>query len=400
MLRKLRRKFVILTTVISVVVMLVILCAVNFANYTSMIYNSDELLFLLSENNLNSHGLPPRPDRFSQEIAFTTRYFSVMTDKEGNIDFIDTRNISSVTSGGAIEFTQQVSETGSTSGTIDNYRYSVADNGYGYTYLFLDIEEELRSASSYLFYSVIILVIAVFVIFGLSFFASKYAVSPIVKSYERQKRFITDVSHELKTPLSIIKANNEVLELDYGQSEWTDSVNSQVSRLTSLVESLVSLTRTDEEQKGAIKTNFSLSDALCETAKNFDAPLAKANLKLNLNIEKNFSYYGDESALRKLFEILIENAVKYSPGNTAVDVSLMGNPGRPVLTVKNECPGIAPGRHDNWFDRFYREDTARTGGSGGFGIGLSIAKNICDKHKAKITAKSTDGDSIVILVGF
>ncbi len=396
MLKKLRRKFTLLTTTISVVALIIILLAINITNYTSMLASSDEIIVALTENGLRLPFGPP--DRSPKEFAYTTRYFSVMTDKDGNIDFIDTKNISSVSPEDAIAYTTLIGESAVNNGTIDNFRYSVTNNGVGYTYMFLDIEEELMSVSAYIFYSLLTLLIATVVIFVLSFIVSKYAVSPIVKSYERQKRFITDVSHEFKTPLAIIKANNEVLQLDYGKSEWKDSIDKQVGRLTLLVESLVALTRTDEEQNGIIKTTFSLSDALLETVNSFEAPFTSAKLKTDFNIEKNLSYFGDETALRKLFEILIENAVKYSPENTTIRISLLSNAGKPILVVKNECVGVVPGKHDNWFDRFYREDMARTGE--GFGIGLCIAKNICEKHKAKISVKSTHNNTVIVTVIF
>ncbi len=398
MLKKLQKKFVLLTTVISVVVMLLIAVAINIINYSSIMSYSDDVLDILAGGNLySSAGAPPHP-MLPREFAFTTRFFIVNSNADGRIVYIDTKNISSVSSGEARAYVERINELGKTSGRVDDFRFIKTQNPVGYTYIFLDIEEDIIGFENYMLYSVLIVSSAVVLIFILSCLLSKKAVSPIAESYEKQKRFITDVSHEFKTPLAIIKADCDVIEIDSGESEWVGSIKSQTSRLDALVENLISLTRLDEEQTTMLKTDFSLSDAVNDTLSEFTTAIKNADLEFDCKIDKNISYNGDEALIRKLVAILIENAIKYS--NKSIKATLSSSGNKVVFSMQNSCDAIEIGKHSNWFERFYRADESRSSEAKGFGIGLSVAKSICDKHKAKISAESKTGQEIIISVVF
>ncbi len=398
MLKKLQKKFILLTTLISVIVMILIAVAINYINYNSIVSYSDEVLSVLLEHNLNLYENTPPPGRFPMEFAFTTRFFVVSVNSNDEIDFIDTKNISSVSYERAVTYVLNASEAGELSGTVDNFRYIKTENSIGYTYIFLDIEEDLMGFESYMLYSIIIVLSAVVFIFILSCIFSKRAVSPIAESYERQKRFITDVSHEFKTPLTIIKADCDVIELDSGSGEWTDSIKTQISRLDNLVENLISLTRLDEEKLAVSKTIFSLSDAIADILGEFTPAIKNANLNITSNIGQNITYNGNEMLIRELFSILMENAIKYSEGY--IEVSLLNVGGRNIFKIENSTDDVAIGKHSNWFERFYRADESRSSDKKGFGIGLSIAKSICEKHGAKISAESKTGKEITLTIAF
>ncbi len=441
MLKQLQRKFVILTTAISVIVLIIIAVSVNIANYFSMINHADDVLSLIingelprhetsdvsevsgsdniSSNDQNNDNLnditsqstdisnansgvapPPHRNDFSKEIAFTTRYFVVRSNAQGAYDYVNTKNISYISPEDAVNFAILVAESGNTSGTLDDFKYAKVENPVGYSYYFLDIEEDIISFERYVYFSALITLGASCVIFALSFIFSKKAVAPIAQSYERQKTFITDVSHEFKTPLAIIKADSEVIELESGESEWTSSINSQVQRLNSLVENLVSLTKLDEQQNKFIKTQLNLSELANNTINEFSATLQSHNLTFNTNIKKDIFVKGDEKSLSNLLGILIENAVKYAPKNSDVSASVYEKSGKKIFEIKNDCEDFKPGKHKQLFDRFYRNDKARNSDSKGFGIGLSIAKSICDMHGAKITAESKTGSEIIFTVAF
>ncbi len=401
MLKKLQRKFVLLTTGISVVVLIFIAATINIVNYISVNNNSEDVLNILIENNMSitwenftSH------DNFSSEIEFTTRFFVVRIDSELNVGYIDTKMISSVTPEKASEYAQQVYQDGASEGIIGNFRYKRTETGYGYTYVFLDIQDELRAFNDYLFYTVIITLSAIALIFIFACLLSKKAVSPIVKSYERQKRFITDVSHELKTPLAIIKADSDVIEIDNGETEWTSSIKAQVTRLNNLVENLITLTKMDEEKERINSTEFCLSEILNQTLEEFRASAKNACVDFSKNIKDDVVYKGEEASIKKLIEILVENAIKYSVENTMIRVTLEVNGNRKKLSIENASRNVSVGKHNSWFDRFYREDTARNSDSKGYGIGLSIARAICEKHNAKISAESKTGQETIISVVF
>lgn len=261
------------------------------------------------------------------------------------------------------------------------------------------------------------------------YFFSGKILKPVSESYEKQKRFITDASHEIKTPLTIIDANTEVIEMMEGENEWTNSTRKQVARLTSLTEKLVFLSRMDEEATKLEMLEFSLSDAILDTAEPFKAIARTKGKKLTIDVIDGILYTGDEKTIRQLVSILLDNAMKYSgcssvsfekgninkknlnktsqtqndcvttTGDTAPEIELTMRPSGKtrIITVWNtvdENANIKKGRQDMLFERFYRTDTSHNSKTGGFGIGLSAAYAIVKAHKGKITAESKDGRSI------
>lgn len=391
MFEKLQKKFVLLTTTISVLVLVFIAVMINAINYTSIHRKSDEMIDLLIGNNMMLNESLGQPKNLPREILFTTRFFDVAFDTTGNIIHVNTKNISSVSPEKAVWYASEV--YGNSSGIIDDYKYLVSENPNGKIVVFLDIQNEINGLNDYVLYSFIVVSIAILLILTLSIFLSKKAVEPYVQGYKRQKSFITNVSHEFKTPLAIIRADCDVLELENSETEWTNSIKKQISRLNTLVENLISLTKLDEKAK-LLKTEFSLNDALEETINQFSSSIMGANINLHENINDNITYRGDESLIRELMSILIENAIKYSTGE--IKISLKSK----VLTIENSCKNIEIGRHNEWFERFYRGDSSRNSTVKGFGIGLSVAKDICNMHGAKIFAESKTKQNVIITVNF
>ncbi len=388
MLKTLQRKFILLTTAISIVTMLLIGVAINAVNYRNIISNSDAVLDFLIENDMEFAPSLVVLERFSRELAFTTRYFVVGTDEGLDISFVNTNNISSVSPEQAIVYAQQAKDDGKEYGTIENYRYVRTQYNRAETFLFLDIEEELMNFNSFMNMSILVFVTATAVIFVLSCVFSRFAVTPITKSYERQKRFITDVSHEFKTPLSIIKADCEVIEIEGDESEWTSSIKNQITRLNSLVEGLITLTKLDEQSIKSNRVDIPLSLLLFETLDEFVSSAQSKNLSFVTNILPDVVVKGDLNSLRTLFETVVENAIKYADPGSPITVQLKMSGGKKLITITNYTADIPVGRHDDWFTRFYREDASRNSKGKGFGIGLSMAKSICDNHGGKIFAES------------
>ncbi len=400
MLKKLQKKFVFFTTLISVIVMISIAITINIVNYTSMINKADLVLNMIADDDLKEkNNFRPRP-QISKEIAYTTRFFEVIIDEDENVEKIDTKNISYISAQDAMDYVDKTNKSSSDNGTIDEFRYIVIEENDRKTYIFLDIEQELLNFYNYLFYSVIVLFIALILIFILSIVFSKKVVSPIAQSHQRQKQFITDVSHEFKTPLAIINADCDVIEIDNGETEWTDSIKNQVDRLNNLVENLISLTRLDEDSVKLNKENFSLTDTVKRVTNNFSPTIYSNNLTIDGDVTDNMIIYGDEKAIYNLLSVLTENAIKYTTSGGTIFVSLYEKNKKVIFTIENPCDSIEIGTHNNWFERFYREDDSRNSESKSFGIGLSIAKAICDKHNAKISAESKTGNEIVFTIVF
>lgn len=222
--------------------------------------------------------------------------------------------------------------------------------------------------------------------------ASGRAVKPIAESYARQRQFVTDAGHELKTPLTVISSSNELARIIYGDSEWFDSIDRQTGRMNGLVRSLITLAKMDEEQK-PVFTSFSLSDAVYDTAGSFKGLLHSQGKRLTLDIAENMEYTGDESRIRQMVSILMDNAAKYCDSQGTVSVRLSRDK-RIRLTVLNDFAAVDNCELDKLFERFYRADKARTP-DGSYGLGLSIAKSVVELHKGEIRAKAPDHGHIL-----
>ncbi|WP_027399018.1 sensor histidine kinase [Anaerovorax odorimutans] len=404
MAEKLRKKFIILSVGVVFAVLLVIAGFINISNYSQIVTHADELLNILEENNGNfpkennskdKYDLPPK---MSPEAPFTTRFFIVKTDENNDPVAIDIGKISSATTTEAIDYAKQVLKKEKSSGFIKDYKYRIIQKDYGNMIVFVDCGRDLQMFHTFLYNSIEICLIGITAVFILVFIFSKKVIAPVAESYEKQKQFITDASHELKTPLAIISTNTEVLEMDYGESEWTRNIHNQIGRMSELISSLISLTRMDEEKNELLKTDFSLSDAISETAEPFKT-IAKIDSKeLIVKVEKNLSYCGNEQAIRQLISILLDNAIKYATDNSQMVLSLKRQGKKYILQSMNEAYNLNSQNYDILFERFYRADSSRNSKKGGYGIGLSVAKSIVMQHKGKITAESPDGKKLIITV--
>ncbi len=379
----------------------------------------------LKENDLKRHGISP-------ESQFDTRYFTVTINSNGDVENIDTSKIASVSSENAAEYAKKLWKSGKKgdgkSGFAESCKYLTVDDDGSTMYIFLSCQRELSTIKTYILASVGISVFGLGVVFVMIYFFSGKILKPVSESYEKQKRFITDASHEIKTPLTIIDANTEVIEMMEGENEWTSSTRKQVARLTSLTEKLVFLSRMDEEATKLEMLEFSLTDAILDTAEPFKTVARTKGKKLTIDVTDGILYTGDEKTIRQLVSILLDNAMKYSGCSSAsfeksninktnlnkttqtqndcvttinqapeIEISLKPSGKNRIITVWNtvdETANIKKGRQDMLFERFYRTDTSHNSKTGGFGIGLSAAYAIVKAHKGKITAESKDGRSI------
>nr|WP_308496527.1 HAMP domain-containing sensor histidine kinase [uncultured Agathobacter sp.] len=389
----------------------------------------------LNENDLKRHGISP-------ESQFDTRYFTVTINSKGDVENIDTSKIASVSSENAAQYAKKLWKSGKNgdgkNGFSESFKYLTVGEGGSTMYIFLSCQRELSTIRTYVLASVGISVFGLAVVFVMIYFFSGKILKPVSESYEKQKRFITDASHEIKTPLTIIDANTEVIEMMEGENEWTSSTRKQVARLTSLTEKLVFLSRMDEEATKLEMLEFSLSDAILDTAEPFKAVAGTKGKKLTIDVTDGILYTGDEKTIRQLVSILLDNAMKYSGCSSAshekgninkknlnktnfnktnlnkttqtqndcvttinpapeIEISLKPSGKNRIITVWNtvdETANIKKGRQDMLFERFYRTDTSHNSKTGGFGIGLSAAYAIVKAHKGKITAESKDGRSI------
>ena len=257
--------------------------------------------------------------------------------------------------------------------------------------VFLDCYQALRAVKTVLIWSLAADAGCILLVLLLVVLLSRKAIDPVVRSAQQQKQFITDASHELKTPITVIATSLKVLEMETGKQKWIDKALAQTEKLTSLVNALVTLSRMDEEQSPLHMAEFPISETVRETAESFRELAEERGHTLELSIAPDLTYRGDEYAVRQLVSILLDNAVKYALPETPIRLSLERSRRGVVLQTEN-CCGSQPIEVDRLFDRFYRGDPSR-GETGGFGIGLSLARGIAEGHRGRIFARQT-GETI------
>lgn len=429
MIKKLRARFILIAMVSTAIVLVAILGSINIINYVNVNRNANERLALLAENKgdfskirgefikpeekplgereLNSPDGSFAPDpqskkgAMSAETPFDTRFFTVSIDAQGNLISTNTESIAAITSDEAASYALTLWEKGKTSGYWGSYKFTFvpnADETGNSMYIFLDCQRELDTFRNFLLASIGISAVGLLLVFILVIFFSGIVVRPIAESYEKQKRFITDASHEIKTPLTIIDANTEVIEMVHGESEWTESIRNQIKRLTDLTNKLVFLSRMDEESATLTMLDFSLSDAVEETALPFEAVAASQGKRFTMDIAPHITYHGDEASIRQAVSLLLDNAMKYSTDASEIMLTLSSSGSNRILTIKNKASNLTVGNLDILFERFYRPDASRSSSTGGHGVGLSVVQAIVLAHKGKISAKSTDGETIAFKV--
>ncbi|MEE1009953.1 MAG: HAMP domain-containing sensor histidine kinase [Agathobacter sp.] len=425
MLKTLRNKFIKIAMLSVAAVLVVIIISINFANYIQITKTSNTKISLIAQNdgifpnlsndkdspdkNIPNKKRPQTKDELMErerklplESSFDTRYFTVLMRNDGTVISVDTGKISAVSTSTAKSYAIMLYKDEKSKGYLQQYKYKSfvkeGETSSNILYVFLDCERELDSFWNTIFASIFISVISYIIIFYMVCHFSKKILKPVAESYEKQKRFITDASHEIKTPLTIIDANTEIIEMTMGENDWTISTKKQIKRLTDLTEKLVFLSRMDEENTRLEMEEFSLSEALLDTIHPFSS-VAKAKGKtLTYDIISDINYYGDEKNIRQLISILLDNALKYSNENGEISIKLYTLGKNKIITVWNSVENISSGKHDELFDRFYLLDESRNSQTGGFGIGLSVAYAIVKAHKGTIKAKSDDEKSILFTI--
>lgn len=397
MIKRLRKKFIRIA-MISVTAVMIILClTVNIANYISVNSELTQMLQMIYDNQgtiPREPGGKPNPN-FTKETPYSTRYFVLRFNDSGELSQANLLNISSVTQEDADKYAQIAIKHGEGFGYCSGYKYLVAKTGENKQMaIFLDCYSEMRSVFSLAVISFVSMIICIAIVYAVVVLFSRRTIDPVVKASEMQKQFITDASHELKTPITVIATSLKVLEMETGKQKWIDKATAQTEKLKDLVNSLVTLSRMDEEKSPLKFSRFNISDAVKEAVDSFEDFAQSKGHELISDITPNLEYYGDEYAIRQLVSILTDNAIKYSSANTPIEFSLKKGKKGVIIGTKNECENIDISELNKLFDRFYRADKSRGAETKGFGIGLSIARSIAIGHKGSICAKSENGHCV------
>ena len=395
-------------------ILVVMIAVINITNAVGIFRDTDNQLAILTSNNglfpgmeRNNRFAPFGPfDPFSfdrlqntkvLEMPYQSRYFVVWFDSSQNISALDLMHIAAVSEEDATNYGLQAAVSNKEKGMLHSYRYQKATTSEGNLFIvFVDMSISLLNIYSLLSKSILVGLFALVAMFILVFMFSTSAVAPVVESLEKQKRFITDAGHELKTPLAVISANVDVLELEAGKSEWTSSIRNQVKRMNSLVKNLLTLSRMDEERMRVVFTDFDLSITVKEAATSFQALAESKGKNYQTEIEDGIHITGDQKSIEQLTSLLLDNAMKYSSENGLIRLLLVKDK-QITLEVSNTCNSIPDGNLDRLFDRFYRADSSRSRDTGGYGIGLSVARAIATSHGGTIEALR-DGDKLIRFV--
>lgn len=404
MIQRLRKKFIWVSGLSVFTVLLMIGIGINIANHNRIDQKPNQILNILLVHNgefPETIGIDKReniegPFAFSPETPFMTRYFYLKTNLQGDIIEVNTAHITAVTGEEAKTYLTKVGEK--KEGLIGQYKFKMAENSAEKIYIFIDYSRELEMLTSFFVNTLMVSVIGLVGVIILLFLFSGRAIQPIVQGYEKQKQFITDASHELKTPLAIIATNTEVVELENGVNQWTQNIQHQVQRLSELINHMVSLARMDEEKAQIDMIDFSISDAIEETTESFLALAEQQNKQIQLQIQKNISYSGNEQLIRELIAILLDNALKYSMKKSAIVLRLEQKGKRIVFEMTNKSENLPKGNLNILFERFYRPDHARNSQIGGHGIGLALAKAIVSQHHGSIDAFNDENNEMHIQV--
>ena len=345
-----------------------------------------------------THNEPKKPSGpFTEETPYSTRYFVLRYNDEGVLSDAGLDNIASITEEDVPEYLAFAVSEGEGTGYYNGYQYKILRAGKDRQMaIFLDCYQERRSVYTLAFLSFAITLVCIGLVYVIVLLSSKKAIAPMLKNAQRQKQFITDASHELKTPITVIATSLTVLEMEVGKQKWIDKAMAQTEKLKALVNSLVTLARMDEEESPLKFADFDAGCAISETAESFVDFAQSKGFSLVLDIDDKLSYRGDEYAVRQLISILLDNAIKYAAPGSEISFSLKksGIFAKGIcIKTQNSCENLDTDKLDKLFDRFYRSDESREGS--GFGIGLSIARSIVEGHRGKITASSPSENVIV-----
>lgn len=320
--------------------------------------------------------------------------FTVVLDEDWKLIQL-IKNVGNVDNETVKEAVASVTSSGRDSGIVKGYnlRYLVRKLRNGYVVAYTDITKDEEYLAQLTKFSVIIAIGALTAFFIISVYLSRYTIRPVERAWMKQQRFVADASHELKTPLTVILATTSILlrdrgALDQKQEKWIKYIDSEAGRMQKLVKDLLFLARSDESQEDIVKATVNLNDIVENCMLLFEPVSFEAGLSLVHSTYGNNVVYGNSDLLKQLVMILVDNAIKHSEEKGKVSVSLKSVAGKSIIKVNNKGRTISKEAMEHIFDRFYKDDESRTASTGSYGLGLSIAKEIIDSHKGKITVTS------------
>ncbi|CAG7639003.1 sensor histidine kinase [Paenibacillus allorhizosphaerae] len=331
--------------------------------------------------------------------------FSLQTDEQGNI--LETNSRFEMTGDfyAAVAKKAAANPAQYSKFTLDGTRwaYSAMQNQAGYFIVFMDVTPQERILTTLIYtFSVVALVMLGIIYLTSRYFADR-SIAPVKEAFDKQKRFIADASHELKTPLAVINTNADVLlangtDTINEQAKWLHHIKSETERMKILTRDLLYLTEMEDARSRMIHVPFDLSEAVESVILTMEAVIFEKDLAFDYDIEPNLTVTGSSEQMKQVAMILLDNAIKYCNPKGSISLVLKRHQNHIQLSVSNTGPGIPAEHLDKIFDRFYRVDASRSRQSGGYGLGLAIAKSIVAQHRGKIYARSVPNETTTFYV--
>nr|WP_325195264.1 HAMP domain-containing sensor histidine kinase [uncultured Oscillibacter sp.] len=397
MIKKLRRKFVAVCMALVTLVLAAVFLSVYFAVEQNIEAVSRQVLHRVIQEETYSVGGASRPDTginiggdrvqlpyFTVSLWHTGNSYSAYVTGGTYANLEDTEELTAIL--------QECLEQGTQEGTISGYhlRYLRQDNGLYEKLAFVDMSMEQAILYKMMRSYLTIAVAAALLLLGVSILLAWWTTRPVEKAWKQQHQFLSDASHELKTPLTVILSNAELLEaaaLEDRPARWVDNIHSEAQQMKSLVEEMLTLARADNMVRTAVLTEVSLSDVAADCALAFEPVAFEAGKPLDYQITEDVTVLGDRDKLRQLVSVLLDNAIKYGADGGTITLTLQKTDRQAKLTVSNPGEPIPAEQLSHLFERFYRADASR-GEKSGFGLGLPIAWTIAQEHKGTLKAES------------
>ena len=403
-MKKLRLKMIgiVFASVVAAFMVMTIILVMCFGAYRNR--QADQITAMISENNgtvpqlkdykqqqKNSQAFERYFNNYNEDSSYRTRFFRIFLDEDKKVTNVNMDHIAAVDEKKAVRMTKMAMLRRGKVGLVGSYRYRKEyKDGQVRSIIYLDCKENQSFYHLAVTITITVSTLLTCLITVIFAIASKRAVRPFEINSNRQKQFITDASHELKTPLAIISANAEVLQYKGDGNEWTQNIIDQTKHMGKLINQLLVLAKLDEVQEKSEKQEADLKLLLEETIEPFEEVATQKKVTLKLHLEEGVTIRVNREQIAQLVSILTENAAKYVNDGGKIVWRLTKTQHGAVLVVKNTTEKELPDTK-RMFDRFYRSDSSRSSKTGGQGIGLSIAKKIVDSHKGSITAKAGDG---------
>ena len=402
MIKKLQRRFIRIALIALAVAMVLVVAIVNAANWLSVRKELDDTLSFLAENSaMNREDLGKHlmgKNRHDRNLVSESTWFSVTYDANGTQRSMNLLNMAESDEQTAADLADQAVQSGRSSAFLQDYLYLIRENARGgYTVLFLNAETKLTAVRNLALISALACLGGILLAWLFVTLASRKAIEPTVRNMEQQKQFITNASHELKTPLTVISTNMDLLQMEQPDNPWVKSTKKQTGQMRHLVDELVYLSRMEEENAPLTFEILPVASLIREAAEPFIAMAEYQGKSLETDAENGLTLRGDRASVQRLLSTLLDNAVKYAPPEGNIRVSARGEGRHAVLTVSNDVSQpLTEEQCRQLFDRFYRADPSRSKEKqSGFGIGLAIAAAIAEKHGGSIRA-AMEGDRLVL----